>query len=314
MTAGVKHRHSVSSKLHGRPNTRLATPEYSAESLVSHMQAYISKAGVKGALDLQSYRGIKLSCAVNGRGILQNRAMIQTLINVCPFALYKSQDLKMCFAQMACEFEGLTGMLPRSTDRWASEMSERVMVLLNHLRRLRNSDVRLRQACGKLDEAGVKALKNLVNQVVPTDELVAVQSPKKEAKLSFMTADDDDDMPDSASDGLRMLLDIDPVPPAKLPKSDVKAKIPKVIKDLPSCKHAGHVKVDGVKYFATYGAKQSYIQYISNTVTKKKLLVAVSMSMATNHSDIVRLMVNHFHENPCTDKAKALSLRSALVV
>ena len=195
------------------------------------MKDYVTKVGIKGALDLQSYKNIKLNQAVNGRGLLQNKAFIQMLITVCPYASYKTQDLKFSFVQMSNEFDGLTGVLARSTDRWASELSERTMVMLNHVRRLRSSELRLRQAIGKLDDAGVKALKNLVNQVIPSDALVSMESQPSKLMLCDQKCIAqgsgkavDDCLSDSMSVGLKELFGNEPVAPSKHPKKTVKSK------------------------------------------------------------------------------------------
>ena len=307
---GIKHKRQVSLKTATKPHCRFTTPDYSVQSLMEQMNSYIQKAGAKGALDLQSYRNIKLSCAVSGRGILQNKALVQVLINVCPYALYKVSDLKSCFVEMAHEFDELTGLLPKSTDRWAGEMAERVMVLLNHVRRLRNSDIRLRQACGKLDIAGCSSLKNIVNQVIPSDELVSMMSPK--SKLSSHD-DDIDDIPDSMSVGFLKLVSQEPVPPAKLPKPVVKALGKTTKPDAPSPPVMKPKPADGIKIFATFGAQQSYIQYATNSNPKKTLLVGVSAKMASKHKDIVKLMYSHFQAHPSCDKKLALSLRAALL-
>ena len=317
---GVKHKRQVSLKAANKPHYRFSTPDYSVQSLSDQMNSFIQKVGAKGALDLQSYRNIKLSCAVSGRGILQNKALVQVLINVCPYALYKVTDLKSCFVEMAHEFDELTGVLPKSTDRWAGELSERVMVLLNHVRRLRNSDIRLRQACSKLDDAGCCSLKNIVNQVIPSDELVTMMSPK--AKLSSVD-DALDDITDSMSDGFLKLVAQEPVLPAKLPKPLVKAiaktskagvPSPPVLKPgVPSPPVLKQKKTDDIKFFATFGAQQSYIQYATNLNPKKTLFVAVSAKQASKHKDIVKVMFEHFQTNPSCDKKLALSLRAALL-
>ena len=122
---GVKHKRQVSLKAANKPHYRFSTPDYSVQSLSDQMNSFIQKVGAKGALDLQSYRNIKLSCAVSGRGILQNKALVQVLINVCPYALYKVTDLKLCFVETAHEFDELTGALPKSTDRWAGYIRKR---------------------------------------------------------------------------------------------------------------------------------------------------------------------------------------------
>ena len=73
------------------------------------------------------------------------------------------------------------------------------------------------------------------------------------------------------------------------------------------------VVITDAKFFATYATKQSYIQFTDSKQKTKKLLVAVTANMAGKHHDVVEVMFQHFQKYPCTDKAKALSLRAALL-
>lgn len=309
---GIKHKKRVTGKI-ARP-VRVATPEYSPHSLYDHMKDYINKYGIKGSLDFQAYKSIKLSCAVSGRGLIQNKNFIQMLINVCPFAIFKNLDLQTCFKQMGNLFDELVGMHHRSVDRWAMELSERTMVMLNHVRRLRNSDIRLRQACSKLDDASVRALKNLVNQIIPSDEIVPMAVDK--GLLALCDKEDAEGLADHhsdvASDGLEALLDAEPVPPAK--KLAVpKAKCPAGDKKA-ACSSGGSAGLGAdVKFYVTYATLQSYIQFTSATQKKKKLLVGVSSVMSPKHKNVVKVMHRYLLEHPSTSKEVALDLRAALL-
>ena len=63
---------------------------------------------------------------------------------------------------------------------------------------------------------------------------------------------------------------------------------------------------------ATYATKQSYIQYKLGS-EKKKLLIAVSQSQSKDHQEVVKVMMEHFEQNPTDNKDVAKSLREALL-
>ena len=313
-TSGIKHMHTVDTggkQIKGRA----PTPDYSMESLMSEMRAYIKRVGVKSALDFQTYRCVRLSGAVQGRGLLQNKHFIQMLIGVSPYLLFKNQDLKASYLVMAAEFDGITGLHTKATDKWSSELSERTMVILNHMRRLKHSETRMRQACGKLDADSVQTLRNLVNQVLPSDELnpVSVTSqalvPRGSQKAGNYDAESSD---------LNSLMDCEPVLPMKMKKEEVKAKGAKEVVKAISKHHEQSGNKDKhpggtmSTLRVTYGTKQSYIQYFT-AEKKKKLLVAITSSMAKDHKAVCKVMYDHFKGQHEVSKATALSLRAALL-
>ena len=145
------------------PHTRVPTPDYDLLELCKAMQAYVRAKAITKAFDLGVCEGVSLAQSVRGSGLVFLADLISALTTVSVFVTFKMSDLKVAFKEAADQFEGLCNK--SNKDRWATDLSERVMTTLTHLRRLKNSEVRVRQALHKMDEPNSKILRGLVDAV-----------------------------------------------------------------------------------------------------------------------------------------------------
>lgn len=147
-----------------KPLPRVQTPHVDTAELREALHRHISVQGVATALALGPYQKIPVGNAVNGYGLLGIKVLIQTLVAVCPSLVFKFLDLKTVLAGETAWFENL---LPagRKTDKWAGDQAERLMTVCAHARRLRHSDLRMTQACRKLDEGQEQELRALISKV-----------------------------------------------------------------------------------------------------------------------------------------------------
>ena len=83
----------------------------------------------------------------------------------------------------------------------------------------------------------------------------------------------------------------------------------------PAATPAKVLRQDHLQLWATYGSKQSYIQFSPNPNGKKTLLIAVSEKQSENHAQVVGLMLQHFQARPsiCVTKQQAQELRNYLL-
>lgn len=302
---GVSHKHNV--KMSCCP--RVATPAYDTSQLKAALDGLVLKTGVKRCFDLGAYQHISVSGGANGAGLLYCRGLLTCLLGASKFALFKVGDLKQILVELAQTYSGLN---PGKQDNhaWATSLSERMMVVLNHLRRLKNSEVRVRQACRKMDMSSQAKLQDLVQVVGLMDAKVEKSdTPKDDMDGSFAQGLQLDDL----EEDIKVCV---PVPPSKNTKGFAKHEVSKPAAKS-TCKAVKSadtgVAAKDISFSATYGTNQSYIQFQCKGMKGKKLLVAVSAKQCHQHTRVVKVMFHHFQKNPTTDKAKALSLRAALL-
>ena len=111
---------------------RVPTPP-SQVDVLDILRKYIKNTGVTKCFDFGTYRGVASGQAVRGAGLLKMQDLLLALRAGCPQLLFKPGDLKQAVWQLAGEFDGLKNN-DRPMDRWASDVTERVLVLCNHLK------------------------------------------------------------------------------------------------------------------------------------------------------------------------------------
>ena len=388
---------------------RVPTPP-SQVDVLDILRKYIKNTGVTKCFDFGTYRGVASGQAVRGAGLLKMQDLLLALRAGCPQLLFKPGDLKQAVWQLAGEFDGLKNN-DRPMDRWASDITERVLVLCNHLRRLANSEVRMRQAISPLDKESAGQLQALAAKVVLTplreeeqacnlrpehfdvldyfltgqpEALVnadpsyaaTIAYPESHAGLSQVEearhADSDciheqtresQGQPLFAPTGHSLhddeslaqdLQNMSPptrkntkvlkrpaaassrVPahspaaqsPAPVTPAAVRRRLTRSFDNAPTAAQpspgavaspaatpAKVLRQDHLQLWATYGSKQSYIQFSPNQNGKKSLLIAVSEKQSENHAQVVGLMLQHFQARPSivVTKQQAQELRNYLL-
>ena len=128
------------------------------------MSEYIKKVGTARALQLGIYQGVPLGHAARGRGLVALADILESLLSVANHITFKHYDLKRTMANLALRYPELHDHR-RPLDRWGSDIAERVFCVVNHLRRLAHSSVRLAQALHTVPEEEAIVLRGLVAKV-----------------------------------------------------------------------------------------------------------------------------------------------------
>ena len=102
--------------------------------------------GVEKALDFGAYEQVHVSMAVKGPALAQHRRLLRGLFSACPEGLFKYTDLKQVFSAVIARYPDLLRACKEATALdLAKRCAERVLVLMNHARRL-SCQVKFEQA------------------------------------------------------------------------------------------------------------------------------------------------------------------------
>ena len=330
-SAGHSHKSIVKSPLRVHV-PRVATPPYCSTLLYNQIDKFIKKSGAAKAICLGSYNHMSVSSAAHGAGIVQNSQLIKALLQVSSYALFKNIDIQRSLVVASKTYDQLVpDGYKFNVTGWASLKSERIMVLMNHLRRLRNSATRLRQACSRLDDESKKELQDLVSRVQEYSEVSSKPSllelPGLEDEMLDAEVLASKPMPPSKKTSPKdtdaaECLDVAELTPAKA-KAIAKAVTPAKVKAAAKAVIPAKVKAAAkaviptaaakdIKFFSTLAKQQSYIQYKVGG-EKKKLLIAVSAKQSAKHHNVVKVMFDHINKNPTLDLSVVQSLRAALI-
>ncbi|CAE7360173.1 unnamed protein product [Symbiodinium sp. CCMP2592] len=145
---------------------RSCIPKYDKEGLKKSLSEYVKAKGTKDAFVLGPYEKLARSKAANGLGLLQLSMLISVFLDHVPAAELHISFLKDVMLGLVSSYPALSGSL--SPGLWANWMVERVLTLLNHVRRLSCSAVRLQEACSKLAREQREELTALVARVTKT--------------------------------------------------------------------------------------------------------------------------------------------------
>lgn len=164
MSPGCKRKQPASIK--GGKAIRIPAPEIDLQQLQTDFVDYTKKVGTQKALHLGVYKGLMVTSAVRGDGLVKLIPLINVFIKTCPALLFKPCDLKDTLANGALEVTGLCNPSPQMPlSKWAGDQSERLVCIFNHVRRIALSKIRFGQATRKMDNDSINALKELVANV-----------------------------------------------------------------------------------------------------------------------------------------------------
>ena len=197
---GGKH---IRVRTSGQPHhLRQATPFVDVSLLSTELARYVREFGVNKSFELGVYKKLLLGQAVRGKALADLWLLVMALLSVCPQGLFKHGDLKKSLINVGLQFEGLADPC-RPLERWASDLAERIFVIMNHVRRISQSSIRWRQCIRTVDqetERVLERMKNIVepplpvlaplDDVSPDDSIsqVSIQSMKKPLAVALTTA------------------------------------------------------------------------------------------------------------------------------
>ena len=151
---------------------RECAPECNVEQVVGALEEYVTRRGVETAFEWGLYLGVPTGFAVRSRGLLVLAELISVLLGSVPCGLFKLCQLKTAWKDLCFKIPAL--MDPKQNlEKAATRWGERIMCVLNHIRRIRWSSVRMRQALKGLSASEQKQLEALAAQVQMTSTGVA---------------------------------------------------------------------------------------------------------------------------------------------
>ena len=125
---------------------RRPTPHLDLEHLQDILVEHVQNNGVEKALDFGAYEQVHVSMAVKGPALAQHRRLLRGLFSACPEGLFKYTDLKQVFSAVIARYPDLLRACKEATALdLAKRCAERVLVLMNHARRL-SCQVKFEQA------------------------------------------------------------------------------------------------------------------------------------------------------------------------
>ncbi|CAJ1373251.1 unnamed protein product [Effrenium voratum] len=301
----------VSQKHHVKKHTvkRLPTPTCSKALLVNNLIEHTKKEGTSKAFSFGCYKGVLLNNAVKGAGLLALEALIMSLLTVSKSGLFNYTDLKEAVKECSNQFPVLSdrGM---SLDRWAGWVASRILVVMAHLRRVKNSKVRMRQAQSSLTEKEKEQLEQLARLVqdlpykgTSTSTLGTESMAESDVGLDFEA------------------LACSPVPAKKAAnkKKMAKAKAKALaIEEACSEGSSGHSSTEPAaegegcsKIYLTKAKGRTYLQVLEGG--KKKHLVCINEKQSKSHFKIMNKIKSTMEEMGKLDQGTAVSLRDALL-
>ena len=289
--------------LKGPRNIRVPAPGFDHQKLLQDLVAHIKKVGTRTALDYGVYKGIMVTSAARGDGIVKLISLINVFIQSCPQLLFKPSDLKEALANAALQVEGLCHPSPAMPlSRWAADQSERLLCIFNHVRRIALSKIRFGQATKKMDDESVAALSQLVAKVSNAENGIVVHLAELPSGLLAEHEDEGAVQADAAEDDgdlLKQTLECDPMPGSK-----------KLLKR--PAANVSSVAPSSINYHITLAAAQSYICFSSSTDKARKLLVGCSLKQSKQHANVIKA-IYQFLQQQCLTKEQAVSLRNELI-
>jgi hypothetical protein len=157
----------------GRGGPRRAPlPRVDADSLLECLRDYVRHSGTKVGLSFGPYDVIARQQAACGGGLAANHSLLERLLDLAPTGEVSFSSLKTAFFAVITANPMLMGATDYKPDIVAGMKAERVMTMLNHLRRIKRCNVRhsqMRSKCSGLDDKLVGQLlsKMVLNEAAP---------------------------------------------------------------------------------------------------------------------------------------------------
>ncbi len=192
-----------------QPTIRSATPDYSVSALEEALKGHITRTGVEKAFDLGIYKAVPIGHAVRGRGLVALAPLIRTLQQVARHLTFKHRDLKVSLTNLAFCFQDLWDKR-RPIDMWAAGLAERLFTICNHVRKISNSPVRMKQCQANMASEEQQDLLHLVERTEPTGsrQLLDHEPTAPTSSSRQLLVHDSDTMCSVDSDGFPNILHV----------------------------------------------------------------------------------------------------------
>lgn len=199
---------------------RVKVPEVDQNHLQHLLLKYVREVGPDESFQLYEYHGLTKQMAANGEAILKCMPLCEALLQAAPSGSVKFTALQQAIRSCSWSCRPWSDALRqrfkgKTLDEVIAQLSDNVITLLKHLRRLRKED-RFRQATQKMQSWQIKQLGRLKDMLSNDSDSEGDQGPTLPTVES--KEDVEDDLP-STQDLLRMVDDAaevrTPSPPKK---------------------------------------------------------------------------------------------------
>ena len=151
------------------PGSGLLTPCHHARDRVQQRRAQAGTERVRSrprgqpGLSAWPLRKLGRQKAANGVGLVQLAMLLNVILDHCPYAEMHISFVKDLLLWLQSEFTTISGSM--SPSLWASWMTERLLTILSHLRRVHGSAIRLAECSSRLSPDQTVILTGLLSRI-----------------------------------------------------------------------------------------------------------------------------------------------------
>ena len=158
------------------PRKRQSIGPYDKDGLKEGLKNHVKNHGAESALKLGVYDSLNRARAVSATGLLYLSQLVTVILESCPAAEVHVSVLKETFQDLGTTYTTLPGTM--ALKNWAGWITERIITVLNHLRRIKLSKQRYLEASGRLTAKDKAALDELLKKI-KVERIAAARSTSK---------------------------------------------------------------------------------------------------------------------------------------
>ncbi|CAE8618724.1 unnamed protein product [Polarella glacialis] len=136
------------------------------ESGEDQLKEFVVNKGATRALDLGEYMNVPTSHAVRGSALAKLKDLAMLLAGVSSTGLILYKDLKSVTHFLGTNYPGMKAISYPSVDEWATRVSQQLVAVLNHTRRLQDKD-RHRQCMLSMTKPEIEDLQDMLDALQP---------------------------------------------------------------------------------------------------------------------------------------------------
>jgi hypothetical protein len=158
-------------------------------SLERAFEEHVKEAGVETAFHFGVYLNLPISHAVRGHALACNYKLLKRILVLIPSGVVNQKPLSDALETCAWSFKDLA---PKTqVTKWAAEAAYAVFVMLNHLRRLKYSPLRQRQAKTNTTHADWILLESMLGKMADVEASQNAPQADEEVHASQVSVDSD---------------------------------------------------------------------------------------------------------------------------
>ena len=142
------------------PPKRQCIAPYDKEKLKTGLQQYVENKGTENALNLGAYQQLRRSQAVNAFGLVAVQGLLVPILTACPGAELHIKFLRDVIEGLCLKHPKICGGM--SLQHYTGWLCERLLTILNHLRRLKLAPKKYQEATRHLNQRDKSSLDSLL--------------------------------------------------------------------------------------------------------------------------------------------------------